>query len=140
MSDQFSSSENPPDSERPQRRSQRVPPHNLAAEESLIGAMLLSKDAVADAIEIISVDDFYKPAHQHIFNAITSLFGAGEPADIVTVADELARANLLDGIGGNATLIGLQAGTPAATNTSEYARIVHSHAQLRRLILSLIHI
>ena len=117
MSDQFLSSEVPSGAAPAQRRSQRVPPHNLAAEESLIGAMLMNKDAVADAIEVITADDFYKPAHQHIFNAITSLFGAGEPADIVTVADELARANLLDGIGGNATLIELQASTPAATNT-----------------------
>ncbi len=134
MSDQFLSSEETPTNVPPQRRGQRVLPHNLSAEESLLGAMLLSKDAVADAVEVINTDDFYKPAHQHIFDAITSLFGAGEPADIVTVADELARANLLDGIGGNATLIGLQAGTPAATNTTEYARIVHSHSQLRRLI------
>ena len=134
MSDQFLSSEVSSPAAPGPRRSQRVPPHNLSAEESLIGAMLMNKDAVADAIEIITADDFYKPAHQHIFNAITSLFGAGEPADIVTVADELSRANLLDGIGGNATLIELQARTPAATNTAEYAKIVHSHAQLRRLI------
>ncbi|MDG2300960.1 MAG: replicative DNA helicase [Acidimicrobiales bacterium] len=134
MSDQFLSSDGPSVTAPTQRRSQRVPPHNLAAEESLIGAMLMSKDAVADAIEIVTGEDFYKPAHQHIFNAITSLFGGGEPADIVTVADELSRANLLEGIGGNATLIELQASTPAATNTAEYAKIVHSHAQLRRLI------
>ena len=133
MSDQFLPPEEPFDSP-PQRRSPRVPPHNIPAEESLLGAMLLSKEAIADAIEIVDSDDFYKPAHQKIFNAITALFAAGEPADIVTVADELGRAGMLDGMGGNATLIDLQANTPAATNTVEYARIVHSHAQLRRLI------
>ncbi|HJM28714.1 MAG: replicative DNA helicase [Acidimicrobiales bacterium] len=133
MSDQFLPPE-PSDDNPPQRRAGRVPPHNIAAEESVLGAMLLTKEAIADAIEILSSDDFYKPAHQKIFNAITALFAAGEPADIVTVADELGRAGMLDGMGGNATLIDLQANTPAATNTVEYARIVYSHAQLRRLI------
>ena len=133
MSDQFSPPEESFDNP-PQRRPSRVPPHNIAAEESVLGAMLLTKEAVADAIEIVSSDDFYKPAHQKIFNAITALFAAGEPADIVTVADELGRAGMLEGMGGNATLIDLQANTPAATNTVEYARIVYSHAQLRRLI------
>ncbi len=133
MSDQFLPPE-PPDDNPPQRRAGRVPPHNIAAEESVLGAMLLTKEAIADAIEILSSDDFYKPAHQKIFDAITALFASGEPADIVTVADELGRAGMLDGMGGNATLIDLQANTPAATNTVEYARIVYSHAQLRRLI------
>ncbi len=133
MSDQYLPPEEPFDNP-PQRRPSRVPPHNIAAEESVLGAMLLTKEAIADAIEILNDDDFYKPAHQKIFNAITALFSIGEPADIVTVADELGRAGMLDGIGGNVTLIDLQANTPAATNTVEYARIVYSHAQLRRLI------
>ena len=133
MSDQYLPPEEPFENP-PQRRSPRVPPHNIAAEESVLGAMLLTKEAIADAIEILNSDDFYKPANQKIFNAITALFATGEPADIVTVADELGRAGMLDGIGGNATLIDLQANTPAATNTVEYARIVYSHAQLRRLI------
>src|SRR5436190_1618283 len=66
---------------------QRVPPHNLQAEESLLGAMLLSKDAIAAGVELVGADDFYKPAHGHIFEAITSLYGSGEPVDPVTVAD-----------------------------------------------------
>ena len=78
----------------------RIPPHNLEAEESLLGAMLLSRDAIAAAIEICSAEDFYKPAHGHIFEAITSLYSQGEPADPVTVADELRRAGLLEAIGG----------------------------------------
>src|ERR1700694_1962437 len=65
-------------------RSARVPPHNLQAEESLLGAMLLSKDAIASAVETVGIEDFYKPAHGHIFDAITSLYGAGEPSDSVT--------------------------------------------------------
>ena len=131
----------PPPSEPPRRSSNparpaasRVPPHNIAAEESLLGAMLLSKDAIADAIEIVEAADFYKPGHQHTYEAITSLYSVGEPADTVTVAEELARAGLLNGIGGAGSLVGLQAGTPAATNAAKYARIVHEHALLRRLI------
>jgi replicative DNA helicase len=112
----------------------RVLPFNLEAEESLLGAMLLSKDAVAAAIDIVAADDFYKPAHGHIFDAIASLFGAGEPADPVTVAEELRRADLLEGVGGPAGLVRLQAATPATSNAARYARIVEEHALLRRLI------
>ena len=112
----------------------RVPPHNLEAEESLLGAMLLSRDAIASAVEACSADDFYKPAHGHIFEAITSLYGQGEPADPVTVADELRRADLLEAIGGVAILSSLQANTPATSNAGRYARIVEEHALLRRLI------
>jgi replicative DNA helicase len=112
----------------------RIPPQNLQAEESILGAMLLSRDAIADAIQVVAAEDFYKPAHQHIFEAITSLYGAGEPADVVTVADELARAGLLEAMGGGPALLALQTGTPAVTNATKYAEIVHEHAQLRRLI------
>ena len=132
MSDQFLPPDEPPE----RRRPARVPPNNIVAEESVLGAMLLTREAVADAIEIVTDDDFYKPAHQKIFRAITSLFATGEPADIVTVADELDRAGLLEGIGGNSKLIELQANTPAATNTTEYARIVYDNAQMRRLIMA----
>jgi replicative DNA helicase len=112
----------------------RVPPHNLEAEESLLGAMLLSRDAIASAVEACSADDFYKPAHGHVFEAITSLYGQGEPADPVTVADELRRVDLLEAIGGVSVLSSLQANTPATSNAGRYARIVEEHALLRRLI------
>ncbi|HVM65695.1 MAG TPA: replicative DNA helicase [Acidimicrobiales bacterium] len=112
----------------------RVPPHNLAAEESLLGAMLLSRDAVSAASLVCAAEDFYKPAHGHIFDAILSLHSQGEPADPVTVADELRRADLLDAIGGPATLVSLQAATPATSNATSYAKIVEEHALLRRLI------
>src|ERR1700716_1290224 len=112
----------------------RAPPHNLQAEESALGAMLLSRDAIAAAVETCAADDFYKPAHGHIFEAVCSLYGQGEPADPGTVADELRRANLLDAIGGPATLISLQANTPATANAGRYARIVEEHALLRRVI------
>src|SRR3954452_8159705 len=123
-----------PDVERGPARAQRVPPHNLQAEESLLGAMLLSKDAIASAVETVGVDDFYKPAHGHVFDAITSLYGAGEPADPVTVAEELRRAGLLEAVGGQAALVSLQANTPATTSAGRYAKIVEEHALLRRMI------
>src|SRR5688500_18625356 len=95
--------------------SPRVPPYNLEAEESLLGAMLMSRDAIAEAVQVVAAGDFYKPAHGHVFEAISSLYGAGEPADPVTVAEELRRADLLEGIGGPALLTTLQASTPATS-------------------------
>jgi replicative DNA helicase len=113
----------------------RVPPHDLRAEESLLGAMLLSRDAIAAATEVgLSGDDFYKPAHGHIFDAINALYARGDSVDPVTVADTLRRRELLDAIGGPAILVTLQAGTPATTTAGKYARIVEEHALLRRLI------
>jgi len=117
------------------RASGRVPPHNLEAEESLLGAMLLSRDAITAAVEAhVESSDFYKPAYGHIYEAIQSLHGQGEPADPVTVAEELRRADLLDGIGGRAALLQIQANTPASANAGHYARIVNELALLRRLI------
>ena len=111
-----------------------MPPHDLQAEESLLGAMLLSRDAIVDAVQVCATDDFYKPAHGHVFEAVCSLYGQGEPADPVTVADELRRADLLEAIGGPATLVSLQANTPATSNARRYAQIVEEHSLLRKLI------
>ncbi|HEX4979111.1 MAG TPA: replicative DNA helicase [Acidimicrobiales bacterium] len=112
----------------------RVPPHNLQAEESLLGAMLLSRDAIAAALEVCSADDFYKPAYGHVFDAVSTLYAQGEPADPVTVADELRRAGLLDAIGGPAVLTDLVASTPFTGNAAHYAHIVGEFALLRKLI------
>jgi replicative DNA helicase len=112
----------------------RVPPHDLDAEESLLGAMLLSRDAIAAALECTTSEDFYKPAHSHIFAAITSLYTKGEPADPVTVADELRRAGLLEDVGDPSMLISLQVNTPSTANAGHYARIVEEHALLRRMV------
>jgi len=119
------------------RRQQRgrVPPHNLEAEESLLGAMLLSRDAISAATEArVETTDFYKPAHGHIYDAVMALYSVGEPVDPVTVADELRRADLLDLVGGRTALLRLQADTPASANASHYAKIVNELALLRRLI------
>lgn len=123
--------------QRPKLRSadqQRVPPHDLVSEMSLLGAMLLSRDAIADALEILTPDDFYKPAHSHIFEEIAALDSAGDPADIATVAERLTRAGLLQAVGGPAYLLELQGSTPATSNASRYARTVAELAQLRRII------
>ncbi|MGH9091185.1 MAG: replicative DNA helicase [Acidimicrobiales bacterium] len=112
----------------------RVPPNNLEAEESLLGSMLLSSDATAAALEICTAEDFYKPAHGHIYGAVVALYERGEPVDAVTVADELRRRGLLEEIGDPALLVSLQANTPSVANAVHYARIVEEHALLRRLV------
>ncbi len=113
----------------------RVPPHNLDAEEALLGAMLLSRDAVAAASEALHGGDvFYRPAHAHIFETITVLTARGQAVDPITVADELRRRDLLEAVGGPATLVSLQANAPGTANAAHYARIVRDHALLRRLI------
>jgi len=127
---------NPYESPRPGR----VPPHNLAAEESLLGAMLLTKEAIAEAVEVVSADHFYKPAHQHVFTGIMALYNSGEPVDTITVADELTRAGVDHQVGGATTLMSLQANTPVATNAKRYAGIVYEHAVLRKLISTAQHI
>ena len=112
----------------------RVPPHDLQAEESLLGAMMLSAGAIGEATGTVNSSDFYKPAHGHIYDAIHTLYATGQPADAVTVADELRRAGLLEAIGGPAVLAQILSSTPATTNAARYARIVEEYALLRRLI------
>lgn len=124
-----------PRRERPTVDAGRVPPHNLEAEESLLGAMLLSRDAISAASEVgVGAADFYRPAHGHVFDAVTGLYSHGDPVDPVTVAEALSRAGLLEAIGGPGLLVSLQARTPATSSAARYARIVSEHALLRRLI------
>ena len=96
--------------------------------------MLLKQTAIADAVQTVDAGDFYKPAHGHIFEAISSLYGAGQPVDPVTVAEELKRAGLLDAIGGPSVLLSIQTRTPAVSNAGHYAKIVDENALLRRLV------
>jgi replicative DNA helicase len=110
------------------RAAGRVPPHNIEAEESLLGAMLLSKDAIATAVETVAADDFYKPAHAHLYEAIVTLYGAGEPVDVTTVCEALRRVGVLDGLGGKQVVLRIQVGTPAASTARFYARNVAAHA------------
>jgi replicative DNA helicase len=112
----------------------RMPPQDLAAEQSVLGGMLLSKDAIADVIEILKAGDFYRPAHATIFDAILDLYGRGEPADPVTVAAALADGGGLARVGGASYLHTLISLVPTAANAGYYARIVAERAVLRRLI------
>ena len=113
----------------------RVPPHNLEAEESLLGAMLLSRDAITSAARAgVEPGDFYRPVNGHVYEAVVAVHGRDEPADPVTVAEELRRAGTLDGVGGRVALSQIQANTPASANAGHYARIVAELASMRLLI------
>lgn len=112
----------------------RMPPQDQEAEKSALGGMLLSKDAIADVIEALGPDDFYRPAHQRIYDTILDLYGCGEPADAVTVAAALDRAGEIARIGGAPYLHTLISTVPTAANAGYYARIVAEKAILRRLV------
>ncbi|MFL6097811.1 MAG: DnaB-like helicase C-terminal domain-containing protein, partial [Blastococcus sp.] len=112
----------------------RQPPQDIPAEQSVLGGMLLSKDAIADVVEALQGVDFYRPAHQVIFDCILDLYGRGEPADAITVAAELNRTDQLSKMGGAVYLHTLIASTPTAANAGYYAAIVAEQAVLRRLV------
>ncbi|MFE9232840.1 replicative DNA helicase [Cellulosimicrobium funkei] len=112
----------------------RTPPQDVAAEMSVLGGMLLSKDAIADVIEQIRGSDFYRPAHEIVYESIIDLYGRGEPADAITVVAELTKRGELQRIGGAPYIHDLMAGVPTAANAGYYARIVRERAVLRRLV------
>lgn len=112
----------------------RTMPHDDVAEQSVLGGMLLSKDAIADVVESLRASDLYKPAHETIYEAILSLYGHGSPADAITVADELKKRGELTRVGGAAYIHTLIASVPTAANAQYYAEIVKEHAIMRRLI------
>jgi len=115
-------------------RGDRVPPHDLLAEQSAIGGMLLSKDAVADVIETVRGMDFYIPKHETIFEAVMNLYSHGEPTDVIAVTDELTKTGELTRAGGAEYLHTLTALVPTAANAGFYASIVAEKAVLRRLV------
>lgn len=112
----------------------RQPPSDDAAEKSVLGGMLLSKDAIADVLERLRPGDFYRPAHDLVYTAILDLFSRGEPADAITVAAELDRRGQLNRVGGAPYLHTLIATVPTAASAGFYAGIVAEKATLRRLI------
>jgi replicative DNA helicase len=112
----------------------RTPPQDIAAEQSILGAMLLSKDAIADVVETVRESDFYRPSHQTIFATVLDLYGRGEPVDAVTVAADLSRTGDLHRIGGAPYLHTLVSMVPTAANAAYYGRIVREQAILRRLV------
>ncbi|MEU2076638.1 replicative DNA helicase [Streptomyces sp. NPDC013489] len=124
-------------SDEPRRRPtdgfDRIPPQDLDAEQSVLGGMMLSKDAIADVLEAMQPRDYYRPAHETIHQAIVHLYGQGEPADPITVAAELTKRGELAKVGGASYLHTLVQAVPTAANAEYYADIVHERAVLRRL-------
>jgi len=118
----------------PGRAGERTPPQDNDAEQSVLGSMLLSKDAIADVVESVRGTDFYRPAHETIFDAMVDLYGRGEPVDPITTAAELQRRGELARVGGAPYLHTLSANVPIAANASYYAEIVREKAILRRLV------
>ncbi|WP_082157602.1 replicative DNA helicase [Kocuria sp. CNJ-770] len=112
----------------------RTPPQDNVAEQSVLGGMMLSKDAIADVVEVLRGVDFYKPAHESIYEAVISLYGRGEPADAITVADELTKRGEIERVGGPAYLHTLISSVPTAANAGFYAEIVRERGVLRRLV------
>ncbi|MDP9407780.1 MAG: replicative DNA helicase [Actinomycetota bacterium] len=113
---------------------ERTPPQDLVAEQSVLGGMLLSKDAIADVVEVLKSADFYRPAHQIVFDTVLDLYGKGEPADPVTVSAELSRTGQLARVGGAPYLHTLISSVPTAANAGYYAKIVADRAVMRRLV------
>ncbi|MGN7778774.1 replicative DNA helicase [Mycolicibacterium sp. 22603] len=133
--DDFSHSGGHSDLEEPPREDfGRQPPQDMAAEQAVLGGMLMSKDAIADVLEKMRSADFYRPAHQDIAEVILDLYDRGEPADAVTVAAELDRRGQLRRIGGAPYLHTLISTVPTAANAGFYATIVAEKALLRRLV------
>ena len=122
------------DSRSPTEYRERTPPHDLLAEQSALGGMMLSKDAVADVVETVRSTDFYIPKHEIIFDAILSLYSHGEPTDVITVTDELTKIGELSRAGGVEYLHTLTSLVPTAANAGFYSTIVAERALLRRLV------
>jgi len=118
----------------PREDFERTPPHDIAAEQCVLGGMMLSKDAISDVLEVIKPTDHYRPAHQVVHETIIDLYSRGEPADAVTVAAELTKRGDIGKVGGAPYLHTLIASVPTAANAGYYARIVRERAILRRLV------
>src|SRR3954468_7084271 len=111
-----------------------VPPQNLEAEESVLGAMLLSPGAIGAVSEVLDASDFYRESHGRIYRAALSLYAKGDPVDAITLVDELEQRGELEGVGGRVRIHELAALVPATANVAHYARIVREMATLRGLI------
>jgi replicative DNA helicase len=115
-------------------RPERVPPHNVEAEQSALGSMMLSMEAIAAVVEVVKPEDFYRPAHQRIYEAIHGVYARGEPVDAITTVEELKRRQTLEPVGGPLYVYNLVESVPTPASAGYYARIVADHALLRRLI------
>ena len=118
----------------PARPALKVPPHSVEAEQSVLGGLMLNNDAWFNVAEVVSAMDFYRPAHQIIFEAMADLAADDQPLDAVTLSERLFSKGLQDKAGGLAYLAELAEGTPGASNVVVYAHIVREHSTLRQLI------
>lgn len=112
----------------------RIPPHSIEAEESVLGSVILDKNALLEVLEVLKSEDFYSQVHKTIFEAIVELYQQNQPVDILTLAELLKKRKLLDMIGGRAYLGQLSSSVPSTSNVEYYAKIVEEKAVLRRLI------
>ena len=115
---------------------QRIPPNNIEAEQSVLGAMLLDKEAISTATEFISGEDFYREAHKEIFEAIVDIYNKGEPVDLITLTEKLKTRNTLEAVGGITFLTNLMDAVPTTHNVKYYDKIVEDKSLLRKLIKS----
>lgn len=112
----------------------RVPPQNIDAEQAVLGAMLIKKEAIAEVSQILRPEDFYRDAHKIVYEAMLTLFNKNEPADIVTVSDYLNNENLIEKVGGVTFITALANTVPTAANVTYHAKIVREKSDLRHLI------
>ena len=112
----------------------RVPPHNIEAEQSVIGGVLLDNDVLPGVLEVLRGEEFYRAAHRTIFSAVTQLFERNEPCDLVTLTNLLRSQKKLEEVGGASYLASLVDRVPSAANSSQYARIVKEKSMVRTLI------
>ena len=118
----------------PEKLPDKIPPQSIEAEQSLLGSLMLDKDAIIKVVDFLQARDFYKGIHQEIYTAMTDIFGRGEPVDVLSVSTRLKEKEKLDGIGGNAYLTELINSIPTATHVLNYAKIVQKKRILRDMI------
>jgi replicative DNA helicase len=111
-----------------------IPPQSIEAEQSTLGSMMLSRDAIIEAAAIIKEEDFYRPSHGAIFDAIVTLEERDEPVDLITIQEELRKRKQLDAVGGTEYLMSLIATVPSASRVEHYAQIVEEKAIKRKIL------
>ena len=112
----------------------KIPPQNLEAEQSLLGSLLIEKHAIEKIADLVHVDDFYKDSHAQIFSAVLELYEKNEPLDVLTLASRLEEKKVLENIGGRSYLATLATAVPTAAHVEQYAKIIQKKATLRRLL------
>ncbi len=118
----------------------RIPPNNIDAERSLLGSILIDKEAMIKIADTIDVEDFYKKSHEQIFESMRELYAKNEPVDVLTLGNKLEEKKLIEGIGGRSYLVGLSNAVPTASHILQYAKIIRKKATLRKLLKAAEHI